>query len=142
MTKIKEAVARWRDVMTFEGEVAGKPTIIMDASPEGGGRNLGPTPMELFLLGVGGCSGMDIISMLQKMRQNVTSYQINVRGEQTEEHPTVYTSVTVEHVVRGKGISEEAVKRAVKLSRDKYCPAAATLEKTGPVTFTYRVEEE
>ena len=90
--------------------------VVMDAAPEVGGSDTGPRPMELLLVGVGGCTGMDVISMLRKMRQDVTDYEIQVSGERAAEHPKIYTTIRLEHIVRGRALNAESVRRAVELS--------------------------
>jgi putative redox protein len=113
--------------------------VVMDAAPEVGGTDTGPRPMELLLVGLGGCTGMDVISMLRKMRQDVTAYEVHVSGERATEHPKVYTSIRVEHVVRGRAVNPESVRRAVELSATHYCSAAAMLGRVADIDETYRV---
>jgi putative redox protein len=102
--------------------------VVMDASPESGGANTAPRPMELLLMALGGCTGMDVISILRKKQQDVASLEVVVRGTQAAEYPKRYTDVTVEFVVSGRGLGEEAVRRAVDLSMEKYCSVKATIE--------------
>ena len=116
--------------------------VVMDAAPEVGGSDAGPRPMELLLAGLGGCTGMDVISMLRKMRQDVTEYEIHVSGERAAEHPKVYTSIHVEHAVRGRGLNPESVRHAVELSARRYCSAAAMLGRVANIEETYRVIDE
>lgn len=116
--------------------------VIMDAAPEVGGNDAGPRPMELLLAGLGGCTGMDVISMLRKMRQDVTDYHIQISGEQAPEHPKVFTSIQVEHVVRGRALNAESVRRAVELSATRYCSAAAMLGRVARIEETYRVIDD
>lgn len=127
--------------MRFEGRSGSGHSIVMDASPEHGGQNLGMRPMEAILAALGACSGMDVITILRKKKQEVTGYDINVSGERAEEHPKVYKSIKVEHVVRGRNIDPAAVERAVELSTDKYCSVMAMLKEVADVKVTYRVEE-
>jgi putative redox protein len=98
--------------------------------------------MELLLVGFGGCSGMDVISILRKKRQNVTGFEVNVKGERADSHPHVYKDIHIEFVVKGKGVDKVAVERALNLSLDKYCSVGATLGKTGKITHSYRIVEE
>jgi putative redox protein len=125
--------------MAFGATTGSGHTVTLDAAATAGGADRGPLPIELFLLGLGGCTGMDVISVLRKMRQDVTAYQVRVRGERAEAHPRVFTAITVEHVVRGRSLSAEAVKRAVTLSATRYCPAAAMLGKSVPIEETFRI---
>jgi putative redox protein len=128
--------------MRFEGTGGSGHSFIIDASAEFGGQDAGIRPMEAVLASLGACSGMDVISILRKKKQDVTGYEINLHGERAEEHPRVYTSITVEHVIRGRGIDSNAVSRAVELSTDKYCSVLAMLNKVAKIAVTYRIEEE
>jgi putative redox protein len=137
-----EAKVKLSGDMQFEGLSSSGHRLIMDADDESGGQNKGFRPMELLLVGFGGCSGMDVISILRKKRQNVTGLEINVKGERADSHPHVYKDVHIEYVVRGKEIQKDAVERAIALSLDKYCSVGATLAKAGTVTHSYRIVEE
>jgi putative redox protein len=116
--------------------------VVMDAAAEVGGTDTGPRPMELLLVGLGGCTGMDVISMLRKMRQDVTDYEIEISGERATEHPKVYTSIHVEHIVRGRALNPESVRHAVELSATRYCSAAAMLGRVAHIDETYRLIDE
>jgi putative redox protein len=115
---------------------------VMDGDPSVGGKNTGPRPMEFLLLGIGGCAGMDVISILKKKRQDVTGFEINVKGVKAEDYPKKFTEITLEFVVKGRNISEEAVKRAVDLSMNKYCSVKATLEGTSKIHFSHKIIQE
>ncbi len=128
--------------MQFAGNAESGHSLIMDADDAAGGHNAGFRPMELLLVGFGGCSGMDVISILRKKRQQVTGLDINVKGERANDYPKVYTEVHIEYVVKGKDIAKEAVERAISLSVDKYCSVGATLAKAGRITHSYRIIEE
>jgi putative redox protein len=128
--------------MQFVAQADSGPAIVMDADKEFGGNNAGPRPSELLIMGIGGCSGMDIISVLRKKKENVTGLEINVNGTKAEEHPKKYVAIDVEYIVKGKNLSDAAVKRAVDLSMEKYCSVKATLEGTAKITYTYRIVEE
>jgi putative redox protein len=128
--------------MQFVGDTESGHALVMDAEPSDGGKNTGPRPMELLLAGAGGCSGMDVISILKKKRQDVTGLEINVKGEKAEDYPKKFTEITLEFVVRGRNISEEAVKRAVELSMTKYCSVKATLEGTAKIHYSYKIINE
>ena len=137
-----EAKVRLMGGMQFEGDSSSGHRLIMDADTALGGENKGFRPMELLLVGFGGCSGMDVISILRKKRQNVTGFEMNIKGEKTETHPHIYREVHIEYVVKGKGVEKEAVERAITLSLDKYCSVGATLSKAGKITHGYRIIEE
>jgi putative redox protein len=128
--------------LQFVGEGSSHHAIVLDGDSSAGGHNSGLQPMELLLIGIGGCSGMDVISILKKKRQDVTGLEINVNGGQAADYPKKFDTITVEFVVKGKNISEEAVKRAIDLSMDKYCSVKATLEDPTTITSSYRITEE
>ena len=102
----------------------------------------GVSPMEVVLLGLGGCTGLDVISTLRKMRQDVTGYAVRVRGERRDEHPRIYTRIEVEHELRGRALKEDSVRRAITLSAGKYCSVSAMLEVNAELTLTYRIVED
>jgi putative redox protein len=128
--------------MTFSATSGTGHTLTLDAASDVGGANRGPRPMELLLLGLGGCTGMDVISILRKMRQEVTGYQIRVRGERAETHPKIFTTITVEHIVRGRNLNPDSIRRAVELSATRYCSASAMLSKSADVEERFRVIDE
>jgi len=128
--------------MQFSGTATSGHTLIMDADRESGGHDTGFRPMELLLVGFGGCSGMDVISLLRKKRQQVTGLELNVKGEKSDSYPKIYKEVHIEYVVKGKGIQKEAVERSIALSLEKYCSVGATLAKAGKITHNYRIIEE
>lgn len=134
-------VVKYVDGLQFVGESATGHAILMDGDPEVGGNDTAPRPMEMLLMGLGGCTGMDTISILKKKRQPVEGLEIVLKGEKAESHPKRYTSITMEYVIKGKGIEEAAVKRAIQLSTEKYCSVMATLEGSTEVDFSYRIEE-
>jgi len=136
-----EAKVRLIQDMEFSGTATSGHTLAMDADDKSGGHNKGFRPMELLLVGFGGCSGMDVISILRKKRQNVSGLDINVKGEKTEDYPKIYKEVHIEYVVKGKGVEKEAVERAITLSLEKYCSVGATLAKAGRITHSYRIVE-
>ncbi len=130
------------DGMAFRATSGTGHVVVMDAAPEVGGGDAGARPMEMLLLGLGGCTGMDVISMLRKMRQDVSSYQIRLRGERATEHPKIFSAISLEHVVCGRALSVEAVKRAVELSATRYCSAAAMLGRAAHIAETYRIVDD
>lgn len=132
---------RWQDGLRFEAEDRDGHTIFIDSAPEhGGGSAFRPT--DLLLVALAGCTGMDVISILKKKRQEVTGFQVVVRGEKAKEHPKKFLRLEIEYVVRGKGVSPQAVERAIELSTTKYCPVHAQLEDTAEIDHHYRIEEE
>lgn len=130
---------RYAGGMRFIGETPSGHEVPMDAGRESGGENSGPRPMEMVLVGLGGCTGMDVISILEKKKQEVTGFEINISARKAPDHPKKYTDIEMEYVIKGKGISEEAVKRAIALSMDKYCSVKATIEGVARITFSYKI---
>ncbi len=137
-----EAKVRLVKDMQFAGNAESGHSLIMDADDAAGGHNTGFRPMELLLVGFGGCSGMDVLSILRKKRQQVTGLEINVKGERADNYPKVYTEVYIEYVVKGKDVAKEAVERAISLSLDKYCSVGATLAKAGRIMHSFRIIDE
>ncbi len=137
-----EAKVTYVDGLQFVGEAASGHAIVMDGDREVGGRNTGVRPMEMLLIGLGGCSGMDVVSILKKKKQEINGVEIEVKGEKAENYPKKFTDIDIEFIVRGRNVSEDAVKRAVELSMEKYCSVKATLEGSAKVTWSYKIIEE
>jgi putative redox protein len=116
--------------------------MLLDTVAEYGGADRGARPIELLLLGLGGCTGMDVIGILRKMRQDVTAYEVRVEADRSEQHPKVLTRITVEHVVRGRGLDAAAVRRAVELSATRYCAVSAMLGKSAEIEERFRAIDE
>ncbi len=119
--------------MSFEGSSDSGFTLPLGTSPEVGGDDDGFRPLELLAIGLAGCTAMDVISILTKKRQEVTNFEVKVHADRQEEHPKVFTHLTIEYILGGKDLSREAVERAVQLSADKYCPAQAMFAKIVPI---------
>ncbi len=115
--------------------------VVVDGSPDIGGRNLGMRPMELVLAGLGGCTGMDVVTILRKQRQDVSDVTIEVDAERAATIPRVFTRIHVHYVVTGRGLSEAAVRRAVELSAEKYCSVSRMLQSTVEITHDFEVVE-
>ncbi len=139
---MEEARVVWKKGMRFDATALSGHEVALDSATEHGGHNEGFRPMELFLMGLAGCTAMDVISILEKKRQNVTGFEVRVTGNRAEEHPRVYTDAHIEYIVRGHGVDPKAVERAIELSQTKYCPAQAMLGQTMPITHSYRVVED
>ena len=107
-----------------------------------GGRRSAPGPLELFITGLGSCTAADVISILQKKREQVTAYHVEIRTARREEHPRAFERFELKHVIRGKNISAESVERAIALSTDKYCSAVATVRPTAQIVTTYEIQPE
>jgi putative redox protein len=136
------ARARLMEGMRFMAESGSGHSVNMDASLEHGGADLGFRPMELLLVGLAGCTAMDVISILRKKRQDLRDYTVIVHGARAEADPKVFTDITVEHCVFGHAIDPEAVRRAIELSESRYCGAGAMLGKTARLTHTFRILED
>ena len=130
---------KWIDHMSFVGESASGHSVVMDGAPEAGGRNLGVRPMEMVLLGLGGCTSFDVISILQKSRQPVTDCVVEIEAERADSVPKVFTRIHIHFVVSGRGLDESKVDRAVNLSADKYCSVSRMLEKAATITHDFEV---
>jgi putative redox protein len=137
-----ETTVRFAGGMRFEAESGSGHKVTMDASPESGGKNSGIRPMEMMLSAVGGCTGMDVVPILLKKRQDITGYEVRVSGKRADGYPQVFTEISVEHVVRGRNVDPKAVERAVELSTEKYCSAIGTIRGVAKVTTSYRIVEE
>ena len=125
--------------MSFIGESGSGHAVVMDGAPEVGGRNLGPRPMEMLLMGAGGCSAFDVVLILQKSRQNVSDCQVQLDATRAETDPKVFTKIHFHFVVSGHGLSNAAVERAVKLSHDKYCSASIMFAQVAQITHSFEV---
>ncbi len=128
--------------VTFVGETGSGHAVVMDGSPESGGRDLGPRPMEMLLLGAGGCTSFDVISILKKSRQSVSGCYVEIEAERADSDPKVFTKIHMHFVVTGKDIKPEVVARAIKLSAEKYCSASIMLGETAEITHDFEVTQE
>ncbi len=115
--------------------------VIMDAPAEHGGMDAGARPMELVLMGLGGCTSMDAMSILRKKKQDVSGLEVKLSGTRAAEHPMRYENITLEFIVTGKGVDEKAAKRAIELSMEKYCSVKFTLEQETKIEYKYTVQE-
>lgn len=138
--KVEDAAVRLVEGMHFAGEIDGF-SIDLDAEESAGGRGKGTQPMRLLLLGMAGCTAMDVISILRKKRQRISALEVEVRGDRREEHPRTYERAEILYRVRGEGVDPKAVERAIELSETRYCPAIATLGETAQITSRYEIEE-
>src|SRR5450759_3725005 len=129
MAKILTAVAKLETVMRFDAQATSGYHVMLDSNELSGGQGAGFSPMEILLVGLAGCTGMDVISILRKKRQDVTGYEVRVQGIRAEEHPKVFVEISVEHLVTGHNIQPAAVERAIELSETRYCGAQAMLGK-------------
>jgi putative redox protein len=131
---------KWDGGLRFVAIDSSGHSIVMDASKSFGGEGSGFSPMQLLLVALGGCTGMDVVNILRKQRQEVDDLEIVVSGERAEEPPRVYNNIRVEYRIKGKDIKENAVKRAIQLSEDKYCSVGAMLRAKAKVTSNYGIQ--
>jgi putative redox protein len=136
-----KARVKWLDHATFVGEAGSGHAVVMDGPPEHGGRNVGIRPMEMILLGLGGCTAFDVVHILKKARQPVAACEVHLEAERAPEPPAVFTAIRMRYVVRGRGLSRAQVERAVALSAEKYCSASIMLGKTADITHEVEIEE-
>lgn len=134
-----KARIKWVEQVSFLGETESGHAVLMDGPPEGGGRNLGPRPMELVLIGTGGCTTYDVIHILKKGRQQVTDCVVEIQAERAAEDPKIFTKIHFHFVVSGKDLKEDQVGRAIKLSAEKYCSASIMLGKVADITHDFEV---
>jgi len=128
--------------MSFVAETGSGHAVVMDGAPEGGGRDLGPRPMEMVLLGTGGCTAYDVVLILRKSGQDVRGCEVALSAERAASDPKVFTSIAFRFTVRGRGLKPNLVERAIKLSHDKYCSASAMLAKTAELTLSWEIVED
>jgi len=127
--------------MTFVGESGSGHAVVMDGAPEHGGRDLGIRPMEMLLLGVGGCTAFDVVSILKKSRQAIVDCEVEVDSDRAEEVPKVFTRIHIHFIVSGNGLDPAKVEKAVNLSAEKYCSASIMLGKTAEITHDFEIVE-
>ena len=136
-----KARVQWLDGRVFVGESGSGHAVVMDGAPEAGGRNIGVRPMEMLLLGLGGCTAFDVVMILEKGREKVTACDVELEAERASEEPKVFTHVKLIYKLKGKNLKPAAVERAIKLSNEKYCSATAMFEKTAKIEHEWTVEE-
>jgi putative redox protein len=137
-----KARVKWVEQVSFLGETESGHAVLMDGSPAAGGRNLGPRPMEMLLLGAGGCTSFDVIAILKKSRQAVSDCYVEIEAERAETDPKVFTKIHMHFVVTGRDIKPEVVEKAIKLSAEKYCSASIMLGATAAMTHDFEVVQE
>ena len=137
-----DATVTWKSGMSFSAVGSGTEyTIALSSRPAMGQPAEGASPMELILEGLAGCTAMDVLSILQKKRQDVTAFEIRVHAERADEHPRVFKHIKLEYIVTGHNVQKDAVKRSIELSLEKYCSVHAMISKAVPVEHTFRIVE-
>jgi putative redox protein len=139
-----ECTVKWvgPEGMTFLAETESGHTLVMDGAPDGGGRNLGPRPMETVLAGTGGCTAYDVVLILRKSGQSVSGCAVRLSAQRAETDPKVFTRIHMHFVVRGKNVKPSLVESAIKLSHNKYCSASIMLGKTAQISHDYEIIAE
>ena len=137
-----ECSVRWSgEGMSFIAETGSNHLVAMDGAPDGGGRNLAPRPMEMVLVGTGGCAAYDVVVILRKSGQDVTGCEVKLTSERAETDPKVFTRIHMHFTVRGRALKRNLVEHAIRLSHEKYCSATAMLVKTAQVTRDFEILE-
>jgi len=136
-----QVTVKWVDGVMFVGETGSGHAVIMDGPPDHGGRNLGIRPMEMLLLGLGGCSSFDVVQILQKGRNDIVKCETEVTAERVDAIPSVFSKIHLHFIVTGHDLKAAAVERAVKLSAEKYCSASIMLSKAVEITHDFEVIE-
>jgi putative redox protein len=139
-----DCTVRWTggEGMTFLAETSSNHVVAMDGAPDGGGRNLAPRPMEMVLVGTGGCTAYDVVVILRKSGQAVTGCEVKLTSERAETDPKVFTKIHMHFVVRGRGLKRNVVEHAIRLSHEKYCSASIMLGKTAEITKDFEIVED
>ena len=136
-----KARIKWVEEVSFVGETESGHAVVMDGPPTGGGRNLGPRPMEMLLIGTGACTAYDVVTILKKGRQQITDCVVDIQSDRADTDPKVFTRIHFHFVVTGKDLKREQVDRAIHLSAGKYCSASIMLGKTAKVTHDFEIVE-
>lgn len=134
-----KAKITWINGRAFIGESGSGHAVVMDGAPESGGRNIGVRPMEMMLLGLGGCTAFDVVHILEKSREKVTGCEISLEGERASEDPKIFTKVKIVYALKGENLKPAAVERAIKLSSEKYCSASIMFGKTAEIEHEWTI---
>ena len=137
-----KATVKWLDHMSFVGESGSGHSVVMDGAPDVGGRNMGVRPMEMVLLGLGGCTAFDVVLILQRQRQRLTDCQVVVEAERASEVPKVFTKIHVHYIVKGHDLDARKVERAVSMTAEKYCSVSIMLSASVEMSHDFEIIEE
>jgi putative redox protein len=137
-----KARVEWKDEASFLAESGSGHTVLMDGPPEAGGKNSGPRPMEMLLMGTGGCAAFDVVMILKKSRQEISDCVVEIEAERAAQEPKVFTRIHFHFILTGKTLNSAQVERAIKLSAEKYCSASIMLAKTAQLTHDFDIVEE
>ena len=136
-----KTVVKWVDGMMMVGESASGHAVVMDGPRDLGGKNLGVRPMEMLLLGMGGCTTIDVVSTLKKMRETVHNCHAEINAQRADDHPKVFTKIHIHFVLKGTDLNEKKVDKAIRLSADKYCSASIMLGKVAEITHDFIIHQ-
>jgi putative redox protein len=132
----------WKGDMSFEGETESNHRILMDLAEKSGGHDQGSRPMELVLVSLAGCTAVDVVIILKKMRERLDDLEVIVNSEKVDKHPRVYKKIDIQFNLKGKNLKDESVKRAIELSLNKYCSVKTMLEKTAEISYSYSINKD
>lgn len=133
---------KWNKGMEFVGKTPSGHEVLVDSTPDKGGEDKGPRPMELLMAGLAGCTAMDVIFILRRMREKVKEFKVEVDTEREKKRPQVYKKIHIKYIFKGENLSEKNVKRAIDLSQEMYCSASATFKRSGAeVTYSYEIQK-
>ena len=136
-----KATVKWLDHMSFVGESGSGHSVVMDGAPDVGGRNMGVRPMEMVLLGLGGCTSFDLVLILQRQRQAVDDVQVEIEAERADKAPRVFTKIHVHYIVKGRGLDPKKVERAVNMTAEKYCSVSIMLSASVEISHDFEIIE-
>ena len=131
----------WLEDMTYVAQSPSGHAVVMDGPPELGGHNLGPRPMEMLLMGMGGCTAIDVVDILRKSRQDLRGCEVQLKAQRADNDPKVFTTIQVHFILTGKNLSAKHIERAIQLSAEKYCSASIMLGKTAQITHTFEIRD-
>ena len=135
-----KTVVKWKGMRLFQGVAESGHSILMDGPVKFGGQDAGARPMELLLVGLGGCTAYDVVTILEKKRLDISGLEVEIEADRADKHPKVYTEIRIHFTITGKDIPEKAVQQAIELSESKFCSASAMLKKTAEIVITYVIQ--
>ncbi|MEO0199280.1 MAG: OsmC family protein [candidate division WOR-3 bacterium] len=138
---MSKVLIKWTDGLRFLASTPSGHAVVMDTKREVGGFETAPSPMELLLVALGGCTSIDVISILHKMREEIRDYRLEIEAERASEHPKYYTKINLKYIFYGKNLKEENIRKAIELSQNKYCSVSANLSGKSQITYSYEIVE-
>jgi len=137
-----KATVKWLDHMSFVGEAGSGHSVVMDGPPDDGGRNMGVRPMEMVLLGMGGCTAFDVVHILKRARQDIVDCHVELEAERATEVPKVFTKIHAHYIIKGKGLDAKKVERAITMTAEKYCSVSIMLANCVEITHDFEIIED